>query len=187
MSCFDPESLTAFADGEIDASAVAAIERHLHDCASCRQFVDEMRRLDACGRSALRTIHVMPHGRSVVIPEAATRPRVLRPVALAAAALIFVIVSGAFWFVAFRHREPRPAAAPIQAAKSPGSTDRLNTAQDKQPASGDDFRASSDETFERWAEPYRRLRIPLVPLEEVANHKPPEILPTLPATTKPNI
>ncbi len=34
-----------------------------------------------------------------------------------------------------------------------------------------------DEAFERWAARHRENRIPLVPLDEVANYKAPTVLP----------
>jgi anti-sigma factor ChrR (cupin superfamily) len=151
MSCPDHETLSAFADSELDASERANIERHLTSCASCREFVEEMSRLDASGRVALRSISVTERRRSVVILETAKRSRWL---ALAAAAVIVATVPLSIWFFSSK---PKPAVEPPRTVES--------------------FQGSTDEAFERWAEPYRRLRIPLVPLEELASDKRPEVVP----------
>ena len=165
MSCPEHQLLSAFGDGELEPSLRAEIERHLSTCASCRRFVDEMRDLDACGRSSLRAISVKARPVPLAVPQLPPRRSLMRPIALAAAAVVLVAVSVAVWLIAYRNKGPRQVSAPIRATGS------------------DEFATSSDASFERWAEPYRQLRIPLLPLEEVANYTPPEILPTLPAPT----
>lgn len=147
MPCPDHESLSAFADRGLDASEAAIIERHLAGCAACREVVEEMARLDACGRSAFRAIHVPARSSAIIVLETANRRRWL---ALAAAAVVFVTVSELIWFFAYR---PQPARIPQRQSAAAAEA------------------AFSDEAFERWAEPYRRLKIPLVPLEEVAKHE----------------
>jgi len=168
MSCPEHELLSAVADGELERSLRAEIERHLSTCAPCRRFVEEMRDLEACGRSSLRAISVKTRPELLEVSHLSTRRSVMRPIALAAAAVVLVTVSVAVWLIALRTQEPRQVSAPIRAA------------------GGDEFATSSDASFERWAEPYRQLRIPLVPLEEVANYTPPTLLPMLPAPTTRN-
>jgi anti-sigma factor RsiW len=164
MSCPDHEALSAFADRELDASERAAIEPHLSGCAACREFVDEMVRLDAHGRSSFRSISITDRRSPVAALEAGRWPRWM---ALAAAAVIFATISASIWF--FGHRPQRVSVAEVQESRTDGK-----------------FEGTSDAAFERWARPYRGLRIPLVPLEDVANHKPPEVTPIAPETNNRN-
>ena len=58
MCCPDHQITSAFVDGELEAAQAAEVERHVAACVSCRQFVQEMRWLEGCGRAALGAIHV---------------------------------------------------------------------------------------------------------------------------------
>jgi hypothetical protein len=106
------------------------------------------------------------------------RTRLSRTVVLTAAAVVVVTL-----LIVYRMKEPRPVSRPIDTAETGPTADQNHTAETAEPASARKFREPSDEAFERWVEPYRRLRIPLAPMEAVANYKPSQILPTLPAST----
>src|SRR5882762_5009184 len=110
MSCPDHESLSAFADCEVDVAQVAAIERHLVVCASCREFVDEMRRLDDYGRASVQTITLPGYQSHVRITR--RRIRLARPLTLAAAAAI--LVSLGTWMSTHRFRERAREVASVR-------------------------------------------------------------------------
>jgi anti-sigma factor RsiW len=169
MACPDHETLSAFTDGEVAAPGAVEIEHHLSTCGACRQFVAEMRELDAWGRSSLRAIKAAPRRPSSVI-LAIPQPfwlRLLRPVPLAAAAVIVAGFCLALWLAAPTGHGPRTVPVPTRVAEKPLVGDQKVTALD-------------DEAFARWAAPYRQLRIPLVSVEEAGRYSPPPIRPALP-------
>jgi anti-sigma factor RsiW len=49
LSC-DPERVTGFVDGELDAEATTAVAAHLATCAACRAQAEAERELRACLR-----------------------------------------------------------------------------------------------------------------------------------------
>jgi hypothetical protein len=167
MLCPDNKSLSAFADGELEAATAAEVQEHLSICSACRRFVEEMRELDAWGRSSLRAIAVTSCPVRPVIPLVPLRMRLMRPLALAAAAVIVVGVSLGVWLATYRGQEPhnlsalgRPGAEISKGNKKGG--------------------ASANEDFARWTAPYRQLGIPLVSAEEAGRYAPPRMLPSLP-------
>jgi anti-sigma factor RsiW len=163
MPCPDQENLIAFADGELDASKAVHIEGHLGSCAACRQVVAEFRNLNALGKSAILSINVPAAFSPKVIPLPPPVSR-LRPLALAAAAIIVTGLLTAFWLT---HRTPRATGNPV-AISSPSTAPKI-TAQSALP--------SDNDSFERWAENYRRQRVPLVTAEEAGSYNPPAIRP----------
>jgi anti-sigma factor RsiW len=78
LSC-DPERVTGFVDGELDAEARAAVAEHLERCVSCREQAEAERAL----RARLRSLPPpdLPAGL-----EARVRARVRRPTSLPRAA-----------------------------------------------------------------------------------------------------
>ena len=170
MLCPDQESLSAFADGELQPAQAAEIQEHVRTCAACRGFVDELRELDAWGRASLGVITVTTRSTSTVATLIVPRLRLIRPVVIAAAA---VIVAGAFvalWLVPHTGQGPRTVSAPVPVAEQTLLEDHR-------------MAALNDEAFARWAAPYLQLRIPLVSVEEAARYSPPPILPFLPDST----
>lgn len=190
ISLDDPR-LTAYAMDELDAAGRKAIETELEISVECRREVEEIGRTalllkvelaseplpelsyaqqlaieaklkPGSGKKESLLIRLMLRVQLSISSLAAGSRLWSRSVAIAAAAVIFVTLSVAALFVASRLREPRYVATAI------GST------------------ISSDEAFDRWAEAYRRLRIPLVPMEEVPNYRPHEVLPIVPTPTKQN-
>lgn len=188
MSCPELEMLSAFAADALDATAVTELERHLSTCSSCRQHVEEMRWLDTLGRSALGAIRVSVQRHPILLREAPSRMGLLRPMALAAAAVGLILLSFAAWrIISDRFQDQRRALAPNQRAPESARAEQNQIkAETGGPVDGAVFSGSSDEAFERWVEPYRRLRIPLVPMEDLANFNPGRAIPVEPATTKRN-
>ena len=185
MNCPDHESLSAFVDGELDPPATAFIERHLEDCAACREFVAEMRWLDTHGRTSLQAVRTTGWKRAV-IPMLTQRSRMTHPLALAATAVVLASLSVTVWVVTNRPKEADLLGRTSEHAKSFRETEQVTATEARLPANGVERLAPSDEAFERWAEPYRRLRIPLIPLEDVANYKPAVVRPIMPEAGRSN-
>ncbi len=169
MSCPDQESLSAFADGELEAGRVAEVRAHLSTCAACQRFVEEIRELDALGQSSVREIIVTPVSIPKVVPLPVPWLRRVRPLALAAAAVVLAGLFVALWLGPWTRQGSRVVSSP---GRSSG----------KAPLAGRGDSSSKEETFTRWAAPYRQLRIPLVTIEVAASYSPPEIRPALPDT-----
>jgi hypothetical protein len=163
MPCPDEENLIAFADGELDASQAVQVEDHLGSCAACRQVVTELRNLNDLGKSAIQSINVPAASNPKIIPLPPPESR-LRPLALAAAAVIVTGLLAAFWLT---QRTPRTTGNPI-ANTSPSTPSKI-TAQSALP--------SYNESFARWTEPFRKLDIPAVTPEEAILYDPPVIRP----------
>jgi len=125
-----------------------------------------LHQLDAWGWSSLRAIKVTAEPALRVVPLIAPRLRLVRPVALAAAAVFVAGVLVVLWLVAPTRPAPRAVLAPGRVAKMAATAERTGA-------------ASEDEAFARWAAPYRQLHIPLVPIEEAARYSPREIRPAL--------
>lgn len=167
MNCPDHQTILAFADGEIEAVQAAEVERHLASCPNCRQFVAEMQWVDDCGRAALRAIPVGEAPSAKIV-----RPRKLwrnwaRPVPLAVAASVLLGLAIWTWFAANNpgfHQAPRRFA--IDKPTPAGAAGRSEE--------------SAEAAFEQWAAPYRKLQIPLVPMEVAASYHPAPIEPILP-------
>jgi len=165
--CPDQLSLSAFADGELEAARAAEIADHVATCAACRTFVDELHQVDAWGRSSLGAIKVTARPKLPAVPLFVPRQRLVRPLALAAAAVVVAGVLVGFWLVGPTRQAPRAVPAPGRAGGMVATEDRRGS-------------ASEDEAFARWAAPYRQLHIPLVPIEKAARYSPPEIRPAFP-------
>ncbi|HEX8523710.1 MAG TPA: zf-HC2 domain-containing protein [Tepidisphaeraceae bacterium] len=169
MSCPSDETLVMFVDGELDAPERETVARHVQTCSACGESVAEMRAVNRRGRSALREMRVD-------VQRDGTKARrrwVLRPMAVAAAIVIVVSVAAVVWMkghgaserkvaqlIPPHERTTRPATNPLATARA---APRLMDAE-----------------FERWSAGYRRKRIALVPMEEVAVFEPPEVRPTGP-------
>ena len=186
----DDPRLTAYALGELDAAERKAIEAELDNAAECRREVEEVARTAALVNAELAAepLPGLTYAQQLAIeaklkpvaPNAEARkgsllsalrePNLIgRAVAFAGAvALVLVALMAASWLATYLPQEPRPTSAPI--AKAPQGVES-------------DESGMSDAAFARWAAPYQRLRIPLVPVEEAASYTPPEILPMTPAPT----
>jgi anti-sigma factor RsiW len=184
MSCPELERLAAFADGALDATAGTEIERHLSACSSCRERVEEMSWLDVLGRSSVGAIQVSVERGPILLREAPNRKGLLRPMALASAAVGLILLSFAAWRVSDRFQNQRRASAPQPAAADTARADRNTNTETDAPTDGAAFSGSWDEAFERWVERYRRLRIPLVPMEDLANFNLGRTIPVEPAPAK---
>jgi anti-sigma factor RsiW len=182
MSCPKTETISAFAEGALDATAASELERHLSTCLSCREHVEEMRWLDGLGRSSLLAIRVSVDRSQIC--EAPNRKGLLRQMALAAAAVGLILASFAGWRVNDRFQNQRRVSAPQAAEANTPRADRNTNTETNAPTDSAAFGNSSDEAFERWIEPYRRLRIPLVPMEDLANSNPGKVIPAKGAPTK---
>jgi anti-sigma factor RsiW len=88
MSC-DPERLTAYVDGSLDAAVCPEMEAHLAECAACRAQAEEERALRARLR-ALPPVEPSPELEARVRRSLRARPRVswLLPVAAGIVALL---------------------------------------------------------------------------------------------------
>ena len=181
MTCPEKQLLSAFADGQLEDSDLITVERHLSACTSCRGFVEEMRQLNTFGRSSLEAIVVTKHLDLGAIT--ARKCRLLRSPVLATAAVLLFLGMGAWYVFQELSKPPEEPAFKEVVATPPNSEPKIHTEGGK-PARTDPIRAFSNEAYERWAEPYRQLRIPLVPMEIVGSYKPPEILPIMPETTR---
>jgi anti-sigma factor RsiW len=167
MNCPDYETLAALADGELETGRPLEIERHLAECANCRQFVEEMQWVDERGRAALGTIPVGEAPVTRTVWARACWRTQWRPISLAAAAAMAIALSVWTWLAknsAGRHEAPHQIA--------PGS--RAASGANRQ------VEESEDAAFEQWAAPYRKLQIPLVPMEVAANYSPPPVSPIQP-------
>jgi hypothetical protein len=185
MSCPDPESLSAFVDGELDATTLTEIGQHISGCPSCRNVVADMRWLDGHGRSSLGSIRLKARPQSFMGSRGTQRRHLLLRFVPAAAAIILVSVTA--FVIVPRRRIPQPLPTPNQATTS-RTTDGTDALWPVWPTSDDPFGSlrgrarcveAADVAFERWAEPYRQLRIPLIPTEQVVSYRPGEILPIL--------
>ncbi len=170
MSCPDPQNLSAFVDGELEAAQALEVERHVAACASCRQFVQEMQWLNDCGRAALRAIHVGDASTSNIVWSRPLWLKWARPMSLAAAAAVVLILSIWTWFALSHSSRDQTPAAPHQIASVRATI----------PDAAGHSEESKDAAFAQWAAPYRKLQIPLVPMEVAVNYNPAPILPILP-------
>src|SRR3974377_599451 len=109
MNCPDHQTISAFVDGELEDLHATEIQQHVVTCPSCRHLVEELQSLDSCGRSALRAIPTEePIGSRIVRLEVPARKR-LRPVLLAAAAVL--VAALVVWSLLVGHTGPgRPQA-----------------------------------------------------------------------------
>ena len=86
MNGCDLEALSAYCDGELEGAELAARERHLRECAACRNAAREFREVDRLlalrGGSSVRAV---ARRRRLVLGTAAT----LAAAAVLAAALLF--------------------------------------------------------------------------------------------------
>src|SRR5712692_1443290 len=144
MSCPEHELLSAYADGELEPSMLAETERHLSGCASCREFVQEMRWLDTYGKSALRSMSVAAGPDPITIFKTAKKLRLLRPPALAAAAIVLVSLFAASWFVASRLKGLQPTPARFASAETKPPLDSPTGAEVTDHISAAQPRTSSD-------------------------------------------
>jgi len=184
----DDPRLTAFALGELDAAERKAVEAELDNTDECRHEVEEIARTAALlhAELAAEPLPGLTYAQQLAIEaklmsgsgKAGSRDRSLLSVSrerniirlavdfVAAVAMIMVAVIATSRFATHSPPDPRQASSPIaQTVKEEES----------------DVSRASDAAFARWAAPYQRLQIPLVPLEETANYVPPEILPIGPA------
>jgi anti-sigma-K factor RskA len=186
----DDPRLTAYALGESDAAERKAIEIALENSQECRRAVEEIAQIAGLLTREL-TGEVLPgltYSQQLAI-EAKLKPEsgeaetkeisfligllgtnAIKRIAAFTAAVAVISVG---LIVAFRSDTQKPTEPKL--AASPGAKAATRVESDKG--------KESDAAFARWAANYRRLQIPLIPLEEVANYMPPEILPFSPAPT----
>ena len=151
MSCPDHTTLTLFVDGETEPERSEEVRRHIAECGACREEVESVRNLERTVRFALASIPV--GSIRSTIPE--TRSGWRSGFRLAAvAALAFALVLSLILFSPIEMELPRNSDK--DEARSP--LPEINP------------EAFSDETFESWAGPYKDLKIPLVPMDEVLNY-----------------
>jgi anti-sigma factor RsiW len=170
MCCPDHQTISAFADGELEAGQAAEVERHIAKCSSCRQLVEELQWLADCGRGALSAIHVGETATPNIVWWKPLRRKWARPLSLAAAAAVLLALSIWPWIASSHFGRHQAASAPHQIA-SVTATPPGRNGQSKE---------SEDTAFEQWAAPYRELHIPLVSMEVVESYNPGPILPILP-------
>jgi hypothetical protein len=203
----DDPRLTAYALGELGEAQRKAIEAELDSAVECRHEVEEIARTAALLDAALAAepLPGLTYAQQLAIQaklkpgsiKAETRKRSLltafreasligRAAVCAAVAVVLVALIAVPWFAAHPPTNPRRAPSPIAKAarpvqivgqaSSPAPRPSSPVGETVKPVQGDGAE-DSDEAFARWAAPYRRLQIPLVPLEEAASYRPPEILP----------
>ncbi len=170
MSCPDHQNLSAFVDGELETTQAADVKRHIVECASCRQLVEEMQWLEDCGRASLRAIHVREATTPNIVWWRPVWLRCARPTTWAAAAAVVLVLSTWAWFALSHSGRDQTPTAPHQVASVNVTT----------PSASGQSEEAQDTAFEQWAAPYQRLQIPLVPMEMAANYNPTPILPILP-------
>lgn len=126
----DVSHLNDFVDARLAAGAQREVERHLADCASCREEVADLRRLLAA-TAALPEALPAPEGlwtevretidarRVVAFPGSRARPRSWSTRMLVAAATVLVVLSSGTTALLLRDRAP--AAPPDGAALLPAA------------------------------------------------------------------
>jgi hypothetical protein len=173
MCCPDPQTISAFADGELETSHAAEVERHIAKCASCRQFFEEMQWVDNCGRAALGAIRIEESTPANIIWSRPQRWKWARPLSLAAAAAVVLALSIWTWIASRHSTRHQRASTPHQVA----------SVMSTPPGGGGQSKVSDDTAFDQWAAPYRQLHIPLVSMEVVENYNPDTVLPISPENT----
>jgi hypothetical protein len=181
MHCPDERTLTAFTDGELAPSQAGDVEQHLAGCRACAEAVQDLRQLNALGRSALALIPVTPTAvRPARRPAARIQSGRLRfswglAGVAAAAAAVFAVVA-ARWLVT------GPPA---------GGRDRVGVVGTTTPIAvrhGEEATPSPpllDDDFARWSAEHQHARIPRIPLEQLADYHPAPMLPMLGPDAKP--
>lgn len=177
MLCPNQESLAMLIDRELEVSETEAIRRHLAGCRSCREFVEELRRVDACGRAAVQAIPAPKYVPSISVSKTRPEPWALPNFRFALAAVFIALAVGAWFGTERLSRSPSPPP-PETVAESPSAAEGKST--DIPTAEHSNTARTSEEAFARWVEPYQRLQIQLVPMETAANYRPPQILPAYP-------
>jgi anti-sigma factor RsiW len=167
MNCPNQVTLSAFCDGELSEGESGAIRRHVAECRDCRQFVNELRLLGHLGRAALAAIPAASSPAANVIQVTAQKHLSPRFFSLTFAAAAAVLA----WCIFLWPNKPHPK--PLESK----SATRQSSGQIQQ---------SEDAAFEQWAAPYRRLQIPLVPLDEAASYKPAPVQPFKPENIERN-
>lgn len=168
MNCFDEQDLVAYADGELDAQARAAVERHLAACAACSAYVADMRGLTSKARASFARLPAAerPVARPAMGLVRPAWPRVVVATLAAAAAVLLAALLAARLM-----SEPKDRRV-VQI----GPTTTTNTvASTTQSSVSPTPAASNDELFAQWAAAARRRQSPvrLVPMDEVASFRPP--------------
>ena len=176
MCCPDHQTISAFADGELEASHAAEVAQHISQCASCRQLFEEMQWVDDCGRAALGAIHIGEPTTANIIWWRSPRRKWARPLSLAGAAAVVLTLSIWAW-IASCHPHPH------QTASVPPQVERVMATPS---GSNGQSKISDDTAFEQWAAPFRELRLPLVSMEMAENYNPAPVLPILPETIEGN-
>lgn len=167
MSCPDHQTIVAFVDGELETVQAAEMEQHLTACSNCRHFAEEVDWVENCGRAALRAIPVGEAVEAKIDWGAAPRPKRVQTILLALAAMVAIALFLWTWLGA---KSLGPHEAQHQFAIGGAAMG----------GAGRRSQESEDAAFERWAAPYRRLQIPLVPVEEAASYDPAPISPIQP-------
>lgn len=186
----DDPRLTAYSLGELDAADRKVIEAELEGVAECRRELEEIARTVSVlnAELAAEPLPTLTYAQQLVI-EAKLKPKssqaearkgflsaaqfktglIRRILVLAGAvAVIFATAIASFWF--YTHLPKGSQKPPSRMANAT-------------PRGKSDGYERDDDTFAHWAAPYQRMHVPLIPIEDVVNYSPPEILPIPPAPT----
>lgn len=161
MTCPSKEQLSQWIDGSLYDSDNAELKQHLSTCSICRDEVNELVWLDRLGREAVREIQVDPHHHS--LGDCSTlKPR--HPIhTLAKVAAVLLLLSFLFWELNHKRETTNMEVSQIEPKPRPLDKESHEAAVTRM-----DIDGKSDDAFERWIKPYRQLRIPLIPLEDLA-------------------
>jgi anti-sigma factor RsiW len=181
MNCSDEQNLVAYADGELDAAERGAVERHLATCAACSAYVADMRGITSLGRASVARLGVPPRAPMRLENRVASRRFIISTLAATAAAAAVVLLAT---MISVRLLS-RPNDGVVVGVKP---TTTVATTTTTSPANALPVSArpsSNDELFERWAAGVRQSPVRLVPMEAVANYRPPVERPVTAADLNP--
>jgi anti-sigma factor RsiW len=170
MNCPDQQSIFAFADCELGAAQAAEIERHLAECAGCRQLVEELRALDRLGRASLASIRVEEPSTSKIVRLRPPQLQRVRPMTLTAIAAVVLALLTLARSALSHWRGNQTHSVPQQMESYRAATQPAAIAA----------KQSADAAFAQWIAPYLELNIPRVSLEVAASYSPPPAPAVLP-------
>lgn len=126
MNCPDDEVLELFADGELDDAQWADVERHLDICEACRERLVAIRRADTAAREALAALK--SSAPVLRLAAAKKKARLLSmPLAVAAAAAVIAVATGAIWMA--RYARPEALKPAVVVKNLPTATPRTASSQ----------------------------------------------------------
>lgn len=162
MTCPSREHLSQWIDRSADDSKHAELKQHLSICSICRDEVNELVWLDRLGREAMRAIPVdtKRHTPADCSTSKSRHPTYI----LAKVAAVLFLFSFLLWEL---NREQETSNHNVSLVES--KPEPLDTAPHVVVDKGTVIDGKSDAAFERWIMPYRQLRIPLIPIEDLAS------------------